>query len=323
MRSMQAIVVEQFGDPDVLRIKEVPDPKPTAAQVLVRLKAVGVNPYETYQRAGKYAVLPKLPYTPGADAAGVVEMTGPDAKRFNVGERVYTTGTITGAYAEMALCDEMSLYPLPNRITFSQGAALNVPYGTAYRGLFDRGDAKPGEIVLVHGASGGVGTAAVQLAASHGCVVFGTGGSEKGREMVRQNGAKQVFDHTSGNYLDQIMQATDGKGVNVILEMLANVNLDKDLGLLAKGGRVVVIGSRGRVEIDARQTFVKESAILGMTYRGRGEEGVHEAHSQIVAGLQNGSLNPVVNAEMPLADAAKAHRTITEGKAHGKIVLLP
>jgi NADPH2:quinone reductase len=320
---MKAIVVEQFGGPEVLQYKDVPNPQPNAQQVLVRIRAVGINPYEAYQREGWYPTKPNLPYTPGADAAGVVEQVGSEVKNWRKGDRVYLTGALSGVYAEFALCSTGHLHPLPERISFAQGAALNVPYGTAYRALFDRIQTRPGESVLVHGATGGVGIAAVQMAVAHGCVVIGTGGSEAGREVVRKQGAAYAFDHGDPAYVDQIMNATQGKGVDVIIEMLANQNLDRDLGLLARGGRVVVVGSRGPVEIDARQTFGKESAILGMSYFSGGPVAVAEAHAYIVAGLRSGSLTPVVGQELPLAEASKAHREIMESKARGKIVLVP
>src|SRR5437870_4811516 len=176
---MKAIRVTDFGGPDVLKLQNVADPKPDSGQVLVRVKAAGVNPVDTYIRAGVYAKKPNLPYTPGTDAAGIVEAAGPNVKRFKPGDRVYTNGSITGVYAELALCEESRVHPLPSNISFAQGAALGVPYGTAYRALFQRGHAKPGEAVLVHGASGGVGIACVQFARAAGLTVIGTGGTEK------------------------------------------------------------------------------------------------------------------------------------------------
>src|SRR5437016_2920212 len=213
---MKAIRVNDFGGPEVLRVQEVPDPKPERGQVLVRVKAVGVNPVDTYIRAGAYARKPSLPFTPGTDAAGVVEAVGPNVKQFKPGDRVYTNGTITGAYAELALCEESRVHLLPSKVSFAQGAALGVPYGTAYRALFQRGHAKPGEILLVHGASGGVGMACVQFARALGMTVIGTAGSEKGRALVASQGAQHVVDHRMTDYEKQIMSITGGSGVNLI-----------------------------------------------------------------------------------------------------------
>ena len=246
---MKAIRVDQFGEPDVLRLVELPVPRPAAGQVLVRVHAVGVNPVETYIRSGNYARKPNLPYTPGSDAAGVVESVGDEVGVFKPGDRVYTAGTLSGSYAEFALCDLSQVHPLPANVNFAQGAAIGVPYATAYRAMLQRGQAMTGETVLIHGASGGVGIAAVQLACAHGLKVFGTAGTERGRQLILQQGTHRVFDHGAPGYLEEIMQATGSRGVDIILEMLANRNLANDLALLAPSGRVVVIGSRGRVEM--------------------------------------------------------------------------
>jgi NADPH:quinone reductase len=323
---MKAIRVSEFGGPDVLKLQEVPDPAPGPKQVLVRIHAAGVNPVDTYIRTGTYARKPPLPYTPGSDGAGLIEKAGPGAERFQVGDRVYIARPADpagGTYAEMTVCDESQVYPIPGHISFAQGAGVNVPYATAHRAIFDRARCLPGESILVHGATGGVGIAAVQLAVSHGMVVIGTGGTDRGRELVRAQGVRHVLDHGSGDYLDQLMQLTGGRGVNVIIEMLANVNLDRDLGVLAQFGRLVVVGSRGRIEIDPRRMMARESSILGMSLWMAGEEPVARAHAQIVAGLSNGTLRPIVGRELPLQEAAAAHEAVLKNNAFGKIVLVP
>jgi NADPH2:quinone reductase len=318
---MKAIRVNEFGDPEALRLEEVPAPQPGPGQVVVQIHAVGVNPVETYVRAGKYARLPALPYTPGNDGAGVVERIGPDANEFKPGDRVYTGGSLSGTYAEFALCKTEQLHRLPEDVSFAQGAAMGTPYATAYRGLFQRADAKPGETVLVHGASGGVGTAAVQLARARGLRVFGTAGSDEGRKLAREQGAHEVFDHRAPDHFEQIMNATGGRGVDVIVELLANVNLGKDLTILAKGGRVAIIGSRGRVEIDPRDTMQRDADIRGMILPNTPPAEMASIHAALVAGLENGTLRPVISKEFPLAEAAHAHRVVMEPGAMGKIVL--
>ncbi|HET7057511.1 MAG TPA: NADPH:quinone reductase, partial [Nitrospiraceae bacterium] len=234
---MKAIRVYAFGEPYVMRLEEVPDPKPRPGQVVVRVHAVGVNPVDAYIRAGLYNREAPVPYTPGSDAAGVIEAVGEGISKIKVGDRVYTAGTITGAYAESALCTLSQVHPLPERISFAQGAALYIPYATAYRALFQRAQARAGETVLVHGASGGVGIAAVQIARAAGLTVIGTAGTDRGRQLVLEQGAHHVLDHRAADYLTQIHALTDARGVDVILEMLANANLGKDLGVLAKQGR--------------------------------------------------------------------------------------
>lgn len=320
---MKAIRVKEFGGPEVLQLEEVPTPKPGPGEVLVRIQATGVNPVETYIRAGKYARLPELPYTPGNDGAGVVEKVGADVSEFKAGDRVYTAGSISGTYAEFALCKKEQVHPLPANVSFAQGAAMGTPYATAYRGLFQRAVAQPGETVLVHGASGGVGTAAVQLARAAGLRVFGTAGSDEGLKLAREQGAHEVFDHRASDHFQQIINATGGHGVDVIVEMLANVNLGKDLPILAKGGRVVIIGSRGPTEINPRDTMQRDVDVRGMILPNTPPAQMASIHAALVAGLENGTLRPVIGKEFPFAEAAEAHHAVMESGALGKIVLVP
>jgi NADPH2:quinone reductase len=319
---MKSIRVHQVGGPEVLKLEEVPDPRPGAGQVVVALRAAGVNPVDTYVRSGRYGQK-VFPYTPGADGAGVVESVGEGVRQFNPGDRVYTGGSVTGTYAQKTLANESQVHPLPEKTTFAQGAALGVPYATAWRALHHRARAKAGETVLVHGASGGVGTAAVQIARAAGLRVIGTGGTDRGRQLVAQNGAHHVLDHTAPTYLEDLMKLTEGRGVDVVVEMLANVNLDMDLNVLAKHGRVVVVGSRGRIEIDPRGTMKNDADVRGMTLFNASEEDLKEIHAALVAGLGNGTLRPVVGKELPLSEAPRAHEAVMERGAYGKIVLVP
>jgi NADPH2:quinone reductase len=305
-----------------MELEDVPDLHPGPKQVLVRVKAAGVNPTDTYTRSGLSRV-PPLPYTPGIDAAGVVESIGEGVSGVKVGARIYVSGTITGAYAEQALCEERQVLPLPEKISFAQGAAINIPYATAYRALFQLAKATPVETVLIHGATGGVGIAGIQLARAAGLKVIGTGGTERGRKLVIEQGAHHVLDHSAPGYLDQIQPLTQGHGVDVILEMLANVNLDKDLKVLAVGGRVVVVGSRGRIEIDPRDAMTRDASILGMLLFNVTQTEASIIHAALFAGLENGTLRPVIGKEMSLAEAPRAHREIMEPGAYGKIVLIP
>jgi NADPH2:quinone reductase len=319
---MKAIRVHQFGDPDVLKLEDVADPKPGMGQVVVKVKAVGVNPVETYIRAGIYGPM-TFPYTPGHDVAGVIEAIGSGVTTHKVGDRVYSASTLSGGYAQLALVDVNKVLPLPANLSFQQGAALGVPAATAYRALFHRGRAQPAETVLIHGATGAVGLFCVQLARAHGCTVIGTGGSEPGRQLVLKQGAHHVLDHAGSNYLQQLMALTHERGVDLILEMLANVNLDNDLGVLAKFGRVVVIGSRGKIEITPRQSMVRDADIRGMALANATDVELHAIHRALGAALESGILRPIIDEEIPLKDAARAHREVLEGNSQGKIVLIP
>ena len=337
---MKAVRVHGFGGPEVLVVEEVPEPSPAPGEILVRVRATGVNPVDTYIRAGVYAELPGLPYTPGGDAGGVVmevgastpEATG-DATDSSAGggpawspepgDRVYTSGSLTGTYAELALCRAEDVHPLPEELTFAQGAAVGTPAVTAFRALFQRGRARPGETVLVHGGSGAVGLAAVQLATAGDLTVLATAGSAEGRALVLEHGAAHAFDHHDSGHLDAIRELTGGRGVDLIVELLANANLGRDLPALAPRGRVVVVGSRGRVEVDPRDLMNREAAILAMRLPNARPEELAAARAGVQAALESGHLRPVVGRELPLADAAETHRLIIEGPALGKLVLVP
>jgi NADPH:quinone reductase len=319
---MKAILVREFGGPEVLKLEEVPTPKPAAGQVLVRIHAAGVNPYDTYMRAGTYAIKPPLPYTPGSDAAGVIEAISADVKKVKPGDRVYTAKTVTGAYAQYALALEEQVHPLPERISFGQGAGVWVPYGTAYHALHHSALAHASETVLVHGASGGVGCAAVQMARAMGLTVLGTAGTQKGADLVKREGAHQAFDHSKAGYQEEIMKAAGGRGVDVILEMLANVNLSADLKLLATNGRVIIIGNRGEITINPRDLMLRRASARGFTLWAVTPAEEAQIHAGIIAGLEDGTLRPVVGKELPLAEAPRAHREILEPGASGKIVLV-
>jgi NADPH2:quinone reductase len=320
---MKAIRVHEFGGPEVLKLEDVPDPKAGAGEVVVNVEAIGVNPVETYICAGSYG--PKdFPFTPGTDAAGTVFAIGEGVTHVKPGDRVYTAGSVSGTYAEKTLCKAAQVLPLPSNITFAHGAALGVPYVTAYRGLFQRAQAIPGESVLVHGATGGVGLAAVQLASAAGLTVYATGGSEAGRKLVAEQGAEHVLNHKDPGYLDELKTLTGASGLDVILEMLANVNLGKDLGLLALHGRVIVIGSRGKVEIDPRGTMIRDADIRGMGGANISDSDRVSIHAALIAGLTNGTLRPIVAKEFPLSEASRAQEAVmsSESGAKGKLILV-
>lgn len=324
---MRAIQVHEFGEPDVMRLDTVADPTPGPGEVLVKIEAAGVNPVDTYMRSGVYPVLPELPFIPGGDAAGVVEAVGEGVDRFAGGERVYiatiAAGRGTGCYAEKIALPASAVFALPANATFGQGAALGVPYATAYRGLFQRGDARPGETVFIHGASGAVGIAAIQLARARGLTVIGSAGSDRGRDLVTAQGVEHVLDHRRDDYIDTLRELTRGAGPDLILEMLANVNLAKDLSVVATNGRVVVIGNRGTIEINPRETMTREADIRGLSLWRCPADEMASIHAALAAGLENGTLKPIVGQELALSDAPRAHVAVLEPGAYGKIVLVP
>ncbi len=320
---MKAIVVHEFGGPEVLKYEETALPEVSEGQVLVKIGAAGVNPSDTYNRAGNSAVKPQLPFTPGTDGAGVIERVGIGVSKFKAGDRVYLARSISGTYAEYTLALENQVHHLPENVTFSQGAGVFVPYGTAFHALKHVAKAQRDEKVLIHGASGGVGTAALQIASFMGLKIFGTAGTSKGMELVKREGAQQVFDHTKERYLDDIINASGGEGVDIILEMLANVNLGKDLKLLAMNGRIIVIGSRGDVMITPRDLMAKRGKIMGIMLWNITQNESYEIHEFVRAGLRNGSLRPIVRSEIPLSEAVRSHEEVMSPGSYGKIVLIP
>jgi NADPH2:quinone reductase len=321
---MKAICVSEFGGPEVLKLLDVPEPRPPrSGEVLIRVKAAGVNPYDTYMRSGSYGSgNPALPFTPGSDAAGIVESVETGTGLI-AGQHVYTTGTITGAYAEAALCKRSQVHLLPSRLRDTQGAGVYVPYATAYRALFQLARAKSGETLLVHGASGGVGLAAVQFARASGLKIIGTAGSDEGLQLVKKEGADHALNHRSVNYQKEILDITGGCGVDLIVEMLANVNLAHDLKTLTYRGRIVVVGCRGNVEINPRDIMTREAAVFGLFLWRVPEAEISEILAALEAGLGDGTLRPVIASELPLGSAPDAHRRVMDSGAQGKIVLIP
>jgi len=320
---MKAIRVKEFGGPEKLQLEEVPGPKAGPGQVVVKIEAAGVNPAEVYIRSGTYPRKPSLPYTPGTDGAGTILSIGGGVEGLAPGMRVYTAGSISGTYAEQALCEAWAVFPLPPNASFAQGASMHVPYGTAYRALFQKAKALPAETALIQGASGGVGIAAVQLARAAGLHVVGTASSERGRKLVIEEGAHQVLDHSAPDHFEKARALTNGRGYDVIIEMLANVNLAKDVSILALGGRVMVVGNRGTVEINPRDAMGRDGSIICMSLWNVSQKDLISIHAALVAGLENETLRPFIRHEIPLAEAPRAHEIIMEPGAYGKIILVP
>jgi len=324
---MKAIRAHDFGGPDVLQLETVPDPVPGPGEVVVDIRAAGVNPADTYMRSGTYAIVPPLPYTPGGDAGGVISAVGANVPQFKTGDRVFVgTGLsfdLTGCYAEKVKRKADEVLPLPDNVSFAQAAAFGVSYTTAHYALFERGGAQAGETVFIHGASGSVGTAAIQLARRAGLKVIGSAGTARGLDLVRQEGADHAVDHTKPGYIDAVRQLTGGNGPQLILEMLANVNLAADMDVVAKYGRIIIIGNRGEITITPRVAMMKELDIRGIALWNATDAQMRPIMADILAGVAEGALRPIIGKEMPLADAAEAHIAVLQPGAYGKIALIP
>lgn len=331
MTSVTAIVADDFGPPEVMQLQEknLPDLQP--GQVRVQIGAAGVNPSDTYMRLGPHGpwsvtphLLPKPPFTPGKDGAGVVEEVGESVSNVSVGQRVYLTGCVTGTYAAKAICKASTLHPLPDKISFAQGACVGVPCATAYHALKYRARAQPGQKVFIHGASGAVGLAAVQLAKSMGCSVVGTAGSPAGVEEVKKAGADAVLNHREDGYLDSAQEHAP-EGYDIVLEMAAHANLPADLTLAGKRSCVCIIGSKAEpVGINPRATMNKEVDVRGVFLGTQTAEEREETHQALYEAMESGALTPVVGMELDLSDAPKAHAEVmnpSAGGAVGNIVL--
>ncbi|RYX82779.1 NADPH:quinone reductase [bacterium] len=320
---MKAIRVHHTGEPDVLQLEEVADLQPGAGQVVIKVEAAGVNPVETYVRSGKYPQKAPLPYTPGSDAAGTIAAVGEGVENWNVGDRVFTGRSISGSYAEFTLCSADMVFCLPDHISFEQGAALGVPYATAHRALFGKAGAKKGESVFIHGATGGVGVAAIQLARAAGLTVGGSAGSPSGERFLASLGLKYTTNHNAPNYMSDVIGMTCGRGFDIILEMLANQNLGTDPEALAPYGRIVVIGNRGTVEVNPRDWMSREATIYGMTLFNVRPEGLREIYNSLVEGLERGELKPQIDKIFELSQAPDAHEAVVAPGSRGKIILKP
>uniref|UniRef100_A0AC35FJ05 Enoyl reductase (ER) domain-containing protein n=1 Tax=Panagrolaimus sp. PS1159 TaxID=55785 RepID=A0AC35FJ05_9BILA len=319
---MRAAIVHRFGSAsNITYTKNANIPEIGENQLLIRVKASAVNPVDTYIRSGNYANLPKVPYIPGREGAGIVERVASDVKKFLPGDRVWFTTPVTGSCADFAVVKASAAFSLPEKISFAQGSTLGIAYLTAYRALFIKAKAQPGQTCFIHGASGGVGLAAVQLGKAHGLKVYGTAGSKEGLEIAKKAGVDEVFNHNEANYVDTILEKYPG-GFDVILEMLANVNLNYDLALIAKFGHICIIGNRDKIEIDPRRIMQKESSVVGVFLAHTEPHEYEHMANSINSMLENGTLIPIIDIELPLSNLPDAHNMVIEKSASkGKIVI--
>ncbi|GAU93118.1 hypothetical protein RvY_05105 [Ramazzottius varieornatus] len=308
-RTMKAIRVSELGGPHVLRVEEVPIPKPAQNQVLIEVKSAGVNPVEAQICNGEFGLC-NTPFTPGGDTAGIVAAVGEGVTQFKVGDRVYSCygdapPQPTGAYGQFMLAETRFVFPLADRLSFSQGAALGVPYFTALRALKYRAKAKAGESILIHGASGAVGIAATQIATALGMTVTGTAGSAEGLALIKLNGATIVSNHKDKDHAENLHKMIGKKGFDVILETNAHKNLALDTELIGQWGRIVAIGGDGATSINARTLLNTEATLTGVQlWKTTSEE--WQTMADILAGLiEAGKIAPVIDTEYSLEQASE------------------
>jgi len=317
---IRAIVVTEYGGPLVLASREICIPKVEPGKVLIRLMAAGVNPVDTYMREGSNGYKPILPFTPGMTGAGIIEDVGEGVIGYEIGDRVYIVGSVSGTYAEYCLCSPEQVFPMPARLGWAEAASLGLPYFTAARALFTKGGITRGDSVLIHGASGGVGLACLQLSTNRVSRVFGTAGSEAGIELVLKNGAEVCFNHNDGKHFEEIKRASGG--INLIVEMLANANLDEDIAILAPGARIVVVGSRGSIDFSPRDLMGGEYTLIGLRITLASLEERVSYAKLIEEGVEQGQIRPLIRAEFALENACRAHKALMESPSAGSMVLV-
>jgi len=320
--SYKAVRVPKAGPSSIMNVETLPALSfPDKGQILVQVHCIGINPVETYIRSGNYATIPSYPYTPGGCCSGIVVSVGKDVTKFKTGDRIYSARTISGAYAENALIDESYAWHLPNSISFAEGAALGVPFHTAYRSIFSKAKLKSTQSILIHGASGGVGIACLQMAKSIGCqLILGSAGSSIGIDAITP-----FCDHViSHGDIDGVLSLTKNKGVDVIIEMASHKNLGNDLQMLASNGTIVIVGSRGPVEVNPRDVMAREATITGVMLWLANEQEFEEAANFIEQGLLSKRLKPIIgHLYKGLEKASEAHDEVishTKGTV-GKIVI--
>jgi NADPH2:quinone reductase len=321
---MKAMRAHQFGGPEQLRLEDVADPQAQAGQVVIRVKAAGINPADVVLLSGALRMVP-LPYIPGADVCGEVESCGAGVTHVKMGDRVFGRA-LTGAYAEKTCLAAGETIPLPANLSFEEGAAIPIPFYTAYYALHHKAALKAGETVLVSAGGGGVGVAAIQLAKLAGARVLTTVGSPEKAERTRALGADVAINYREQDFVVEVNKLTDGKGVTVIIENVATDNLAKDLMAVALGARIVLIGTGTGKAADASfgvlGALLKDVTMYGMSLINAGSA-IPEMAATLARLFTERKIKAVVSKTYPLADAPLAMADLLAGKVFGKLVLTP
>jgi len=316
---MKAVQIQDYGPASDLAVVEAQKPVIAAGQLLVEIGAAGINPVDTYIRSGTNNYQANFPHTPGNDGAGTVVEVADDVTEFKVGDRIYFSRCLSGSSAEFASCLAEKAFPLPDNISFEQGACLGVPYTTAHRALFGRAHAQAGQKVLIHGGTGAVGIAAVQLALAAGLEVVASAGSKAGEALLKEQGAHHVINHKDADHLVPFQNLENG--FDVIIEMLADQNLDQDLKALAHGGCVAVIGNRGTVEINPRDLMARDAAVVGVALANVKTPALKQIGKSLYPLLSSGLLTPVVRKTYSLDELGQAHEDVLKAGALGNLVV--
>jgi NADPH2:quinone reductase len=321
------MVMTRWGEPDELAYAEVPDPVPGPGEVLLDVRAIGCNFFDILMVQGKYQVRPPFPFSPGAEAAGVVRAVGPGAARVRPGQRAIAWAD-WGCYAERVVVPESSVFPAPDRMADVEAAAFFIVYQTAYCALVQRAALQPGEWLLVHGAAGGVGLAAVQVGKALGARVIATAGTPAKLEIARQSGADVLIDYAREDWVERVKTETGGHGAAVIYDPVGGDVFDGSTKCIAFEGRLLTIGfAGGRIpSVALNRVLLKNVSVVGVhwgLYRRR-ESPLVQAWMEALANLHaHGQIRPVVYRTYPLREAAAALRALAQRESHGKVVLVP
>lgn len=323
---MQAIEIAQPGGPEVLRLVERPRPAPARGELLIRVVAAGVNRPDVLQRRGAYAPPPGASDLPGLEVAGVVEDGDLDGSGLAKGDAV-TALVAGGGYAEYCVAPVGQTLPLPRGLSFAEGAALPETYFTVWSNVFDRGQFAPGESLLVQGGTSGIGVAAIQLAAALGHRVFATAGSADKCRACEALGAQRGIDYRTEDFVAVVKQATGGRGVDVVLDMVAGDYVAREIDCLADDGRLLIIATLGgsKAQVDVGQVLRRRLTVTGSTLRPRSVEfkaAIARRLQAVVWPLvEAGRIKPMVYRRFALGDAAAAHGLMESSTHIGKIVL--
>lgn len=320
-------MITQHGGPEVLQLQERPQPKPAANEILIKVLAADINRPDVFQRKGNYPAPAGAPQDiPGMDIAGIVTEVGPDVTRWGVGDKVCALVS-GGGYAEYCTAPEGQCLPVPEGMSMIEAASLPETFFTVWTNVFDRGQLQPGNKLLVHGGSSGIGVAAIQMAKALGSTVYVTAGSDKKCAFCENLGADTAINYNTHNFREQVMNLTDGKGVNVILDMIGGNYTPENLHCLAEDGRLVQINAvNGKdVQIDISLVMRKRLVITGSTLRGRDtmfkSTVAQSLERHIWPLLKSGQIWPVIYDTFPASQAAKAHELMESSEHMGKIVL--
>jgi len=324
---LKAIQINEFGGPEVLKTVEIDEPYPNEDEVKVKVFVTGLNPSEAYTITGTYGYnVPNLPYVPGYDATGVIEEVGSSVNHFKKGDRVFLSAFSaernTGTYAEKVVTDAKNVFRLPDNISFKEGAALGIPVFTAYKAIFLKANVRAGETVLVHGASGSVGSMAVQMAKAIGATVIGTSSTEEGRQTILDLGADHAMDHISEDNKEELLNITNEQGPDVIIEMLANANLETDMQVIVKYGRIIIVGSRDTIEVNPRNLMTSEAIVTGMTFTYPTQKEMKEMQYGVNALLEIGAIRSLIGNEFTLDEPVEAHKSLMESSGNGRTIFV-